>query len=146
MVVSTREAGGTMVRHESVYEFRRPRDVLPSFSQPQFLFPFIAPLFGCFRTRDSMLIIFSGETLLLMTVPQLLCHPIHAKAISLSVLNDTTTTIERSLVCSLLRPWQLKPLFDGKPYSVSWRDSQTIVEVLFQQKGWESVGNSENAK
>jgi hypothetical protein len=65
--VSAREAGGTTVMHENADEVCRSRGMLPPFSQRQFLFPFIPPLVGCFRIQDSMLIIFSGKTLLLLS-------------------------------------------------------------------------------
>ena len=63
-MVSAREVGGTTVRHENADNVRRSRGVLPPFSQPQFLFRFIPPLFTYFRIRDLMLIIFSGKPLL----------------------------------------------------------------------------------
>jgi len=58
MLVSAREAGGTMVSHKNGNKIRRLRGVLPPFCQSHFLFRFIPPLLGCFCIRDSTLIIF----------------------------------------------------------------------------------------
>ena len=65
VVVSAREAGGTIAGHENADKVRRSLDVSPPFTQPRFLFRFIRPLLGCFRIRDSILTIFSGKVRLL---------------------------------------------------------------------------------